>query len=84
MQFALNGKPTWRAKRNFALCLFPTVAFLVGLLLVVFNRNLGASPDQAMILFGVRAAVAPLLAVVHLRWLKEALAVLADEGQLRP
>ena len=83
LQFALNGKPTLRVKRNLALMLFPTLAFFLGLALVAFNRGAASDPQQAILLFGVRATAAALIAVAHLRWLSAALKLLASEGALK-
>jgi type IV secretory pathway TrbD component len=85
MQFALNGAPTWRLKRNLALVLVPAVAFVVGIVLVLANREIVAQGGpNAVIIFGLRATVAALFAVLHLRWLRAALNVLEGEGALRP
>ena len=40
--------------------------------------------DAALILFGVRATLAALFPLAHLRWLKAALAQLEAEGALKP
>ncbi|HQT53898.1 MAG: hypothetical protein Q8N10_06010 [Phenylobacterium sp.] len=84
LQFALSGKPTFRVKRNLALLAIPTAAFFLGLALVAFNRNAAASLEHSVILFGVRATAAALIAVGHLRWLKAALDQLQSEGALKP
>ena len=84
MQFGLNGKPTWRARRNIALAAIPVIAFVIGIMLLLVNRNVVATSDQILIFFGVRATLAAVIAVVHLRWLKAALDVLDAEGVLRP
>jgi hypothetical protein len=84
LQFAQNGAPTWRFRRNIALIAFPAIAFVVGVLLVLFNRNVAANPNTALIFFGVRATVAALFAIMHLRWLTAALELLDREGLLKP
>ena len=53
-------------------------------MLVVFDRNQAATGDRAVILFGVRALAASLLALAHLRWLRASMAVLEQEGALEP
>jgi hypothetical protein len=83
MSFTQDGRPGLRLKRNIALLALPSAAFVVGILLVVFNRNTASNPDQALILFGVRATAAALVALAHLRWLKAALAALEAEGALK-
>jgi hypothetical protein len=84
MQFRADGAPLWRAKRNSALLTLPVTAFVVSIVLVVFNRNRAATGDAAIILFGVRALAAALFALAHLRWLKASMAVLEQEGALKP
>lgn len=83
MTFTQDGRPGVRLKRNIALLALPVAAFIVGLLLVAFNRNLTAGGGQGLILFGVRATAAALLALAHLRWLKAALDALDAEGALK-
>ncbi|HEX5378082.1 MAG TPA: hypothetical protein VFW47_05885, partial [Phenylobacterium sp.] len=58
MSFTQDGRPGLRLKRNIALLALPAAAFVLGIVLVAFNRNAAASPDQALILFGVRATAA--------------------------
>ncbi len=83
MTFTQDGRPGVRLKRNIALLAMPAAAFVLGLLLVAFNRNLPSGGEQAMILFGVRATAAALIALAHLRWLKAALDALDAEGALK-
>jgi hypothetical protein len=83
MSFTQDGRPGIRLKRNIALLALPVAAFVLGIVLVAFNRNAMASPDQALILFGVRATAAALVALAHLRWLKAAMAALEAEGALK-
>jgi len=79
------GLPELRLKRGPALILVPAAAFVVGIVLVLANRQAaGAGGPGAVILFGVRATSAALFALLHLRWLKAALEVLAAEGSLKP
>ena len=84
LQFARNGEPTWRVKRWIALVLVPGLALAVGVVLVVFNRNAAADPQGALIFFGVRAAAAGMLGLVHFRWLGSVIQTLAREGALKP
>lgn len=83
MSFRPDGTPGFRAKRRVALTILPVIAFVISLLLVVRNRNLALPGDEALILFGVRATLAALFALAHLRWLKAALAQLEAEGALK-
>ena len=58
-------------RRDVALWLLPAATFAASLWLLLQARN--AEGDAALIVFGVRAASAPLLALAHLRWVGEAL-----------
>ena len=84
MKFRADGAPLWRARRNTALLTLPATAFAFSLILMVASRNVGAMDQQALILFGVRATAAALFPLAHLRWLKAAMAVLEEEGALKP
>ncbi|MGZ6018373.1 MAG: hypothetical protein ACXWKO_06865 [Phenylobacterium sp.] len=57
--------------RPVALWFLPITAFVVSLWLVLQARD--GDPDTSMIVFGVRAVSAPLVALLHLRWLRDAL-----------
>ena len=59
------------APRAVALWLLPTASFFASLWLALQAR--GADGDMAFVLFGVRAVAASLLALLHLRWLANAL-----------
>jgi hypothetical protein len=59
------------APRELALWLLPAASFAASLWLALQAR--GAQGDAALIIFGVRAASAPLLTILHLRWLSAAL-----------
>jgi hypothetical protein len=58
-------------RRDVALWLLPAATFAASLGLLVQARN--AEGDAALIVFGVRAASAPLLTLLHLRWVKASL-----------
>jgi hypothetical protein len=60
-----------QARREVALWLLPAASFAASLWLALRAR--GADNEAALIVFGVRAAAAPLLALLHLRWLSDAL-----------
>ena len=83
MSFTQDGKPGIRVSRGLALSAIPVLGFVVGVVLVVFNRNVAGDPSQAIILFGVRSLAAALFAIAHLRWLKAALDQLEAEGRLK-
>jgi hypothetical protein len=59
------------APRAIALWLLPAASFAVSLWLVLRARD--AQGDMAVIVFGVRATMAALLALLHLRWVGLAL-----------
>jgi hypothetical protein len=73
----------WRASRGVALVFVPVVATVIGLALLVAART-AESPDAQLLLFGVRAFAASLLALMHFFWLTAALRTLAAEGALKP
>jgi hypothetical protein len=60
-----------QAPRAIALWLLPAASFAASLWLVLRARE--AAGDMAVIVFGVRAVSAALLALLHLRWLEQAL-----------
>ena len=60
-----------RMRRDVALWLLPVATFAVSLWLLLQARN--AEGDTALMVFGVRAASAPLLTLLHLRWVRAAL-----------
>ena len=60
-----------QAPRAVALWLLPVATFAASLWLVLQARE--AQDDMAMIVFGVRAVSAALLALLHLRWVAQAL-----------
>ena len=82
MQFSLSGKPTWRLQRNAALLSVPLLTLAIGLFLGAQSRAVEPGPDM-LVLFGVRATVAAVVTLVHMRWLSAALAQLSEEGALR-
>ena len=59
------------APRAIVLWLLPTASFVASLWLALQARNM--QEETAFILFGVRAVSASLLALLHLRWLGDAL-----------
>jgi hypothetical protein len=59
------------APRLMALWLLPAASFAASLWLALRARE--ATEDASLLVFGMRAAIAPLLALLHLRWLAEAL-----------
>jgi hypothetical protein len=83
IRFKADGTPRWRASRPVALCALPGLAFAISLTLLAPSRNPQLTGDQALILFGVRATLAALFPLAHLRWLKAAMAALAAEGALK-
>jgi hypothetical protein len=59
------------APRAVVLWLLPAASFAASLWLALQAR--GAQEEMALIVFGVRAVSASLLALLHLRWLADAL-----------
>lgn len=84
MSFQPDGTPGWRASRAVALSTLPVIGFAASVLLVASTRNISVTSDEALIFFGVRATLAALFALAHLRWLKGAMATLEAEGALKP
>jgi hypothetical protein len=84
LQWARSGKVLFRARREVALFAMPAAAFFLGMMLLAANRNTQADGSSALILFGVRALMAALVTLVHLRWLQAALKTLEEEGQIEP
>jgi hypothetical protein len=75
MHIRPDGTPGWRASRFVALCAVPGLALALSLVLMAGAR----SP----VLTGVRATLAAILPLVHLRWLRAAMARLEAEGSLK-
>ncbi|RAK67282.1 hypothetical protein [Phenylobacterium kunshanense] len=84
MQWGLNGKVGWRARKAPALGLALGFAIVFGLVLSALARAPQFAPDELLILFLVRAATAPLFILVHMLWLRGVLRTLAAEGVLKP
>ncbi|HEX3887694.1 MAG TPA: hypothetical protein VHW05_09375 [Phenylobacterium sp.] len=57
--------------RGIALWFLPAAAFVASLWLALQARE--TAEQTVMVVFGVRAVSAPLLAILHLRWLRDAL-----------
>jgi hypothetical protein len=62
----------------------PASVFLLSLWFVVQAREPAADPDMPLIVFGVRASLAALLALLHLRWLGQGMKALEAKGELKP
>lgn len=76
--------PTARAHRLPALWLVPVLAFAIGVWLKFESRAPGIDLNGALIALGVRATLAPLIAVLHMGQIRRALATLEAEGALGP
>jgi hypothetical protein len=63
----LNGE----MRRDVAIWLLPAATFALSLWFALQARQ--ADDDAVLVVFGVRAASAPLLTLLHLRWLATAL-----------
>jgi hypothetical protein len=81
MQFARDGRASWRLARNLALPLPVLLAFAFGLVLLWGHRSV-TDISYDVIFFGLRATLAAVLALMHLQWLKAALTTLEAEGAL--
>ena len=60
------------------------LAFIIGTALMVAGRTQAGLTAGAVIIFGLKATLAPLLALGHMVWLKSALDRLDDRGVLLP
>ena len=83
MQFGLKGIPTWRASPLMAVTVTPIIACGVWLLLLTLGQTAPEGSSTRIIMLGTRLFIAPLLCLVHLWHMRQALKVLAAEGQLR-
>jgi hypothetical protein len=72
-----------RLPRMLVVWALPGAAFLLSLWFALQARTWRGDADLAFILFGVRAVLASLLALLHLRWLSAAMTTLEREGQLK-
>ena len=73
----------WRAPRTVGLTLLVAIATVAGIPLM-YLAKVAPDFDQAVIWFGVRATLAPLIAVAHLGHLRRAIQTLGAEGRLTP
>jgi hypothetical protein len=84
MQWRQDRKPTWRAAKPLAFGLTLGVPLVVGLALSAAARAPDLDAGEPLILFLVRMATAPLVALAHMLWLRAALRTLDAEGALKP
>ncbi len=75
---------TRRAPRWAALLTLPVVAFLLGAWLQIVSRSPNLDLAGAVIGLGVRATLAPVLALLHLGRVQKALQFLEAENGLKP
>ena len=73
----------WRAPRMVGVALLVVMALVGGLVLLWLARTADTLQAQT-IWFGVRALIAPLLALAHVTHMKRALQTLGAEGRLIP
>jgi hypothetical protein len=73
----------FRLKRNVALAIPVVLAFVFGALLLWGHRSQNQITYD-VIFFGLRATLAAVIAMMHLQWMKGALATLEAEGALKP
>lgn len=81
LQFHKDGRPAWRMKRDLALVLPMAAAVLFGLALLWGHRSV-TDFTYDVIFFGLRATLAAMIALLHMQWLKQAVAALEAEGAL--
>jgi hypothetical protein len=79
-----SGAKGPRAPRWLALTLTLTVAFFVGAALLTVAALHARVDAAAVMIFGARALLASLFALVHVTHVRGALLVLEAEGRLRP
>lgn len=77
------GVTLWRAPRALALTLLPTGAFLINVYLLWGSRRMTGDLTVELIMLGLRATLAAILAMVHLTQVRRALNQLAEEGQIK-
>jgi hypothetical protein len=65
--------PMGEIGRGLGIWALPGAAFAFSLWLALQAREQAVEADLAVIVFGVRATVGPLLALLHLHWLKAAM-----------
>jgi hypothetical protein len=82
MQFGAGGAPIWRAPRLIAVGLTPIIACGVWLVLVTIGQTAPAGSSERTLMLGIRAFIAPVLCLIHLWHMRQALKVLQQEGQL--
>ena len=81
----MQGDPrkALRLKRDVALGLPLVLAFVFGAVMLWGHRS-QTTIVYDVIFFGLRATLAAVIAIMHLQWLKGALAALEAEGSLKP
>jgi hypothetical protein len=84
MRWSAASPTAWRVPRNAAFTVMIGVPFVAGLLLLFAGRTAPDSIDEALLVFLLRAVIAPLMALFHLIWLRSALQTLEAEGALKP
>jgi hypothetical protein len=75
--------PGVSTSRAVAVCVIPAIAFVAGAILLVAQGSVPRMSEAAVIVFGLRATLAPLFVMAHLRWLGRVMTKLAQEGALK-
>jgi hypothetical protein len=85
MQWGLKGAPTLRVNRTLGFWFTPalTAVLLLGISAFGLTRTVQGF-DSAVILFGVRATLAAVLALLHLLHLRWAMRTLIEDGDIQP
>ena len=82
LTFGRDGKPAWRTSRGTAFGLRIGWPFVVGAVLMIMDR-INADTQIALLSFAMRLFLASIFPLAHSVWLRSAMQVLDDEGQLR-
>jgi len=81
LTFGRDGKPNRRVSRGTAFGVRVGWAFLVGAVLMAMDR-FNKDTNIVLLSFGMRVFLASIFPLVHMTWLKAAMNVLDEEGQL--
>ena len=84
MQWGVDRKPTWRARRDPALGWMSGLPLVLGLFLSAASQLTVQTAQEAVLMFLIRTLTAGLFAIVHVTWLRASLRTLEDEGVVTP
>jgi hypothetical protein len=83
IHFDFTGKPNRRAAPLLAVSLTPILACAIWLFMITLGQTAPAGSSQRTLMLATRLSIAPLFCLIHLWHMRQALKVLAAEGQLR-